>query len=172
MSEKKPVVLAVIIETVNQKWFVAGIPFTGQPIPLLCSDPGNLSPYVGLEFDEQVSFLRHRLSGVLQRGCDRLWGRMMKARQIVFLTDGDFADASEELTKRVAEHFAEWMSRPPVAFYRCQQGWPAHPDTQLNLLAGTIDDQSNQALRDGLPTLIHSLSKADLWELVKTKPTA
>ncbi|MCA9139736.1 MAG: hypothetical protein KDB00_23350 [Planctomycetales bacterium] len=164
MTEKQPVILTVTIETQNQRWFVAGITLSGEPIELMCSEPGNLTPYVGKEFDEQVSFLRHRLSGVLQRGCDRLWGRMMKPCQIVFITDDAFADADDQLGCRVAEHFVQWMTRPPVVFYQCQNGWSDPSEVKLDCLAGTIDDEVHQAFVNGLPALVGSLRHLERWE--------
>ena len=77
MTDKEPVLLTVLIDTSRLRWYVAGIRLDGEPLPLLRSEAGNLSPYLGIPFDDQVSFLRHRLSGVLQRGCDRLWGRQI-----------------------------------------------------------------------------------------------
>jgi len=117
MTDKEPMLLTVLIETSCLRWYVAGIDLAGKPLPLLRSETGNLNPYLSLPFDDQVSFLRHRLSGVLQRGCDRLWGRQMKPCQIVFVADGPFVQADAELTARVAEHFVEWMTRPPVVFF-------------------------------------------------------
>jgi len=61
MTAKEPVLLTVLIETASLRWYVAGIGLEGEPLPLLKSEAGNLSPYLGLPFDEQVSFLRHRL---------------------------------------------------------------------------------------------------------------
>ena len=125
MTAKEPVLLTVLIETASLRWYVAGISLAGEALPLLKSEAGNLSPYLGVPFDEQVSFLRHRLSGVLQRGCDRLWGRQKKPCQIVFVADGPFVQASAELTARVAEHFVEWMTRPPVVFFTTARGFAA-----------------------------------------------
>jgi hypothetical protein len=116
MTDKEPALLTVLIETAALRWYVAGIDLTGRPSPLLVSEPGNLSPYLGVPFDEQVNFLRHRLSGVLQRGCDRLWSRQQKPCQIVFVADGLFVEADAALTPRVAEHFVEWLTSPPVVF--------------------------------------------------------
>src|SRR6266849_810917 len=110
MAAKEPVLLTVLIETAKFRWYVGGIGLDGAATPLFCSEPGNLKPYVGVPFDEQVNFLRHRLSGVLQRGCDRLWGRQLKPCQIVFVADGSFVEADSKLTRRVAEHFVAWMA--------------------------------------------------------------
>jgi hypothetical protein len=60
MTTKEPVLLTVLIETANLRWYVAGIGLNGEPLPLLRSEVGNLSPYLGVPLDEQVNFLRHR----------------------------------------------------------------------------------------------------------------
>ncbi|MEO8493577.1 MAG: hypothetical protein ABI614_00795 [Planctomycetota bacterium] len=168
-TEKQPVLLTVLVETGTRRWFVAGIALDGQAVPLMCSEPGNLDAYVGVVFDEQVSFLRHRLSGVLQRGCDRLWGRQMKARQIVFVVDADFEQATSDLTQRVADHFVEWMTSPPVVFFKCANGFPNGESPTLDQLAGNLDDADREALATGLPRLIAELENSNLWELAQTK---
>jgi len=170
MTTKQPVLLTVLVETGTQRWFAAGITLDGQPVPLMCSEAGNLDPYVGIEFDEQVNFLRHRLSGVLQRGCDRLWGRQMKPRQIVFVSDADFELAKPELTQRVAEHFVTWMSNPPVVFFTSEDGELESGDLMLNQVAGDLDDADRIALEMGLPRLVAATVDGDLWELAANKP--
>src|SRR5580704_9209886 len=123
MPPKEPVLLTILIETGRLRWYVAGIALDGAATPLICSEPGNLSPYVGVPLDEQVNFLRHRFAGVLQRGCDRLWGRQQKPCQIIFVADGPFIEADPELARHVAEHFVAWMSNPPVAWFVCGAGF-------------------------------------------------
>ena len=172
MNVKEPVLLTVLIETASLRWYVAGIGLAGEPLPLLRSEAGNLSPYLDLPFDEQVSFLRHRLSGVLQRGCDRLWGRQMKPCQIVFVADGHFAQAAPELTRRVAEHFVEWMTRPAVVFFTCGDGFAACDNLSLRTEAGELDDQLRQALDAGLPALLAARDQPDAWDLSPTRPPA
>ena len=169
MTNKEPVLLTVLVEIGKRRWFVAGVTLDGQPVPLICSEPGNLDPYVGVVFDEQVSFLRHRLSGVLQRGCDRLWGRQMKPRQIVFVADADFEQANPELTLRVAEHFVLWMSKPPVVFFTSDNGFPKSGAPTLSQLAGDLDHGDRKALATGLPRLVTALDDSDLWELAPNK---
>ncbi|HPM79742.1 MAG TPA: hypothetical protein PLF81_03555 [Candidatus Anammoximicrobium sp.] len=164
MTAKEPVLLTVLIETASLRWYVAGIGLEGEPLPLLKSEAGNLSPYLGLPFDEQVSFLRHRLSGVLQRGCDRLWGRQKKPCHIVFVADGPFAQAAPQLTGRVAEHFVEWMTRPPVAFFICVNGFVADGMPSLQAVAGELNDQLRQSLDAGLPPLWDVLDQQQAWE--------
>ncbi len=169
MTNRESVLLTVLVETVTRRWYVAGITLDGQPIPLACSEGGNLDPYVGAAFDEQVDFLRHRLSGVLQRGCDRLWGRQMKPRRVVFVADADFEQTNPELTQRVAEHFVQWMSRPPVVFFTSQNGFCRSGGLSLRQLAGDLDPTDAQLLEAGLPRLVTALGESNLWELVPNK---
>src|SRR5262249_30843352 len=136
MPAKDPVLLVVLIETGQLRWYVAGIGLDGEAMPLLFSEAGNLQPYVGIAFDEQVSFLRHRLSGVLQRGCDRIWARQKKPCQIVFVTDAEFLQAETALTHAVAEHFVVWMTNPPVTFFVSRTGFESQEPSRLDLIAG------------------------------------
>jgi hypothetical protein len=172
MTDKEPMLLIVLIETSRWCWYVAGISLVGEPLPLLRSETGNLSPYLGIPFDEQVSFLRHRLSGVLQRGCDRLWGRQKKPCQIVFVADGPFVQADAELTARVAEHFVEWMTRPPVVFFIAARGFASPEPPVLEQVAGDLDSALRRALDAGLPALRDALARPDAWEPVPTKGNA
>jgi hypothetical protein len=171
MPDRERVLLTVLIDTANRRWFVAGITQRGEPVPLMCSAAGNLDPYRGVALDEQVSFLRHRLSGVLQRGCDRLWGRQMKPRQIIFVVDGDFDPANSELTRRVADHFVLWMTNPPVAFFISESGWCGSQVPTLTQLAGHLDPADQQLLATGLPRLIAALDDPAQWELAATNRT-
>lgn len=172
MTNKEPALLTVLIETDRLRWSAAGIRLTGDALPLVQSEPGNLRPYVGAEFDEQVTFLRHRLSGVLQRGCDRLWGRMLKPCQIVFVADGPFAQAPPELTPRVAEHFVEWMTSPPVAFFVRDGGFAQSGPQTLRRVAGELDDAYRNPLESGLAPLIAALDQPGVWEAIPPKPAA
>jgi hypothetical protein len=162
--------LTVLIETAALRWYVAGVRLTGEALPLLTSEPGNLAPYVGIPFDEQVGFLRHRLSGVLQRGCDRLWGRQLKPCQIVFVADGPFAQATPELTPRVAEHFVEWMTSPPVVFFLCAGGFTARAPVSLTPVAGELAADHHAPLQAGLTVLRRVLAQPGCWELAPPKP--
>ncbi|MBA2112941.1 hypothetical protein [Bremerella alba] len=171
MSTKQPVLLTVFIESATFRWYVAGIDQQGITTPLLCSQEGDLSSYVGEALDQQVSFLRHRLSGVLQRGCDRLWGKMMKPCEIVFVTDSPFHEADEELTQRVADHFDQWMTSPPVVFFLIEAGSkPCSP--KLTTIAGQIPAEWRDALDKGFPSMITKCGEKDPWELVISKPHA
>ena len=171
MPSKEPVLLVVLIETGTLRWFVAGIDLAGEPIPLLRSEEGNLRPYLGVELDEQVSFLRHRLAGVLQRGCDRLWGQVKKPCQIVFVADAPFPEAAPDLGERVGRNFAEWMSRPPVVYCVNDSGFAAESSVQLQTLAGTIEESHREPLAAGLPRLWLALETPDDWELAPSKTT-
>jgi hypothetical protein len=171
MTAKEPVLLTVLVETAPLRWYVAGISLAGEPLPLLKSAAGNLSPYIGAPLDDQVGFLRHRLSGVLQRGCDRLWGRQKKPCQVVFVADGPFVQAPPELTSRVAEHFVEWMNNPPVVFFTTAAGFAATPSPVLHLVAGDLDAAFRDPLGAGLAALCGLLDQ-DVWELSPSKPQA
>jgi hypothetical protein len=166
------VLLVVLIETAELRWYVAGIGLDGDPLPLLKSEAGNLRPYLGVPFDEQVSFLRHRLSGVLQRGCDRLWARQKKPCQIMFVADGPFAQAPPELTPRVAEHFAEWMTNPPVVFFTRDPRFADRERLALAKVAGELAGPYAEALYAGLAALLATLGDPDVWELAPPRRPA
>ncbi len=172
MAPKEPVLLVVLVETRELRWTVAGIGLTGEPIPLIRSLEGNLSPYLGAEPDEQVSFLRHRLAGALQRGTDRLWGQARKPCQIVFVAEGPFPEGEADLGRRVGQNFVDWMSRPPVLYSESEEGFAPDRPVQLKSLAGTIDDPLRAALEAGLPRLWELMSDDTPWELAPTRPTA
>lgn len=169
MTAREPVLLVVLVETAQLRWYVAGIGLDGEALPLMCSEPGNLDPYLGLPLDEQISFLRHRFSGVLQRGCDRLWGRQKKPCQIVFVTDGPFIQAEPELTRRVAEHFVVWMTNPPVVVFVSRRGFHPGEPHALELVTGDIDAPFRKTLESGLPRLAAAMQKSEAWELAPTK---
>ena len=169
MASKEPVLLTVLIETGRLRWYVAGIALDGSAIPLICSEPGNLSSYLGVALDEQVNFLRHRFSGVLQRGCDRLWGRGQKPCQIVFIADGPFVDADPELLLRVGEHFVAWMANPPVAFFAGKGGFPGVEGVTLDCIVGDAAPAHHAALQIGLPRLVAAMRHNENWELAPPK---
>jgi hypothetical protein len=163
MDVKTPVMLVVLVETARLRWFVAALGLDGQATPLLRSEVGDLDRYLGLDFDGQVSFLRHRFCGVLQRGCDRLWSRGLKARQFVFVFDQPLPEPSGRLTAAVAEHFVEWMLSPPVVVY-------SGDGPRLDKVAGTIDDSLEELLRAGLGALLAARDDPGAWELAPKKP--
>jgi hypothetical protein len=162
--------LTVLIETGQLRWYVGAITLDGTAIPLMSSEPGNLNPYLGVPLDEKVSFLRHRFAGVLQRGCDRLWGRQQKPCQIVFVADGLFANAEPELSGRIAEHFAVWMTNPPVVYFERRDGFQSAEAAAIERVAGDLDDRSRHALAEGLASLCAATRDQAVWELVPTKP--
>src|SRR4051812_37896745 len=109
MEQKTPVLVVVLVETSRLRWFVAALDLEGRSIPLLRSEVGDLEKYIGLDFDEQVAFLRHRFCGVLQRGCDRTWARDCKACQFVLVFEGLVPEASGALTQAVADNLSQWL---------------------------------------------------------------
>src|SRR5262245_37906977 len=133
MEQKTPVLLVVLVETAQLRWFVAALGLDGRVTPLLRSEVGDLEKYLGLEFDEQVAFLRHRFCGVLQRGCDRLWARDCKACQFVLVFEGLVPEATGALTQAVADNLTLWLMNPPVAVLNCT-GEPR----RLDRLAGDL----------------------------------
>lgn len=158
MTPKAPVLLVVQVETAQLRWYVAAIDRAGQLTPLLCSEVGDLEKYKGLAFDEQVVFLRHRFCGVLQRGCDRLWARDMKASQFVFIFDEPLPEPTGELTPRVAEHFAIWMLNPPAAVF------VGANEAGLVRIAGEIDRPLADLLNARLADLARLREDPTAWE--------
>jgi hypothetical protein len=163
MTTKEPVLLVVLVEAARLRWLVAAVGLDGAVAPLLRSEDGDLATYQGLNVDDQVSFLRHRFCGILQRGCDRLWPVGRKACQFVFIFEGTLPGTTEELTQRVAEHFVEWMLNPPVIVLRREGG--------LERLAGAIEPPREDVLRRSLPTLVAATADEARWELSSRKGT-
>ena len=87
----------------------------------------------------------------------------------MFVADGPFTQAEPELTNRVAEHFVEWMTSPPVAFFTSRDGFARGGDLSLQRIAGDADDANRAALDTGLPALLEAMAEPDLWELSPTK---
>ncbi len=166
MDAKAPALLVVLIETARLRWFVAAIGCDGQAAPLLRSAVGDLEQYQTLDFDEQLLFLRHRLCGVLQRGCDRLWARNLKACQFVFVFEDPLPDATGRLTAAVAEHFLQWLLNPPVVVYT---GMAA---SRLQLVTGAIAAPLQDLLCTHLDTLLAARQDESLWELSPPKTAA
>ena len=173
MTDKEPVLLVVLIDTAGLRWRMGEITEDGTAFPLIASQPDDLSPYRPMSFDEQASFLWHRFCGILQRGCDRLWGLREKARQFVFLIDGDFPDAPSELTTRTAEHLAQWMANPPLSFHRVSNCSAAGDwQNDLNTIAGTLPDDALEFLKTGLRKLSTDANDPDQWEEAPLPKTA
>ena len=169
MPEKTPVLLVVLVESSRLRWLAGGIDFNNDVYPLLVSEDDNLSDYLTKEFDEQVSFLRHRFCSVVQRACDRLWGIHKKAIHFVFVVEHDFPDAPSELTDRVSSHLADWMTNPPVCFYSVDEGtFDARP-LNLTSRAGNLDHEGLETLQAALPKLCDARNNSDSWELVASR---
>jgi hypothetical protein len=167
MEAKTPVLLVVLVETVRRRWFVAEVGLDGQATPLLRSEDGDLDKYLGLDFDEQVAFLRHRFCGVLQRGCDRLWARHHKACQFVFVFDGHFPEPTGLLTEAVADHYVQWMLNPPVAVLVSANGFDAAEGPRTATMAGELDPERSRLLNASLGGLLALRENADAWELAR-----
>ena len=172
MGTKVPAVLVVVVEGAGLRWLVASVDLDGAVAPLVCSEEGDLATYEGLEFDEQLSFLRHRLCGVVQRGCDRLWPVGKKACQFVVLFEGPLPGAPADLIPRVADHFVEWMLNPPVAVFASEAAGPGETGApRLTRLAGTLEGPAEGALHAGLMLLFAAVADAGAWEVSHRKGT-
>lgn len=164
---KTPAILVLIVRSRSFNWFVAAIDHGGQAQPLLRSEPGNLRKYVGMEPDDQLSFLRHRLSGALQQAFDRLWAKDWKASHVVLLTEDELLDGSANLTQRLADHFHVWLTRPPVTCFRAPQQWAADDPPRLDRLerlAGALEADQATALQTGLARVVEAMDHGELWE--------
>ncbi|WP_153556502.1 hypothetical protein [Roseimaritima sediminicola] len=166
MTDRQPASLIVLLETDRQQWFAGAAGPDGPPLPLMCSDPGNLDQYVGEDFDRQLSFLRHRLAGVLQRGHDRLYARQLKAAHFLFVADGDFPDADPRLTQALAEHFVQWMIKPPVGYARAPDDFAIRQADDLHLVAGELPARAALDLPDAVRQLAQLRSEEGAWELI------
>lgn len=166
MSDREPVVLVVLIQTDSLRWFVAGIDMKSHSYPLLRSEEGNLDEYFGLELDAQISFLRHRLAGVLQRGFDRLYARSMKANSILLAADGAFPTGDTELTERLANHFVQWMISPPVSYVVTTKAFQIQHEGDLSVVAGELSPSVSSLFRKALPSLVSQFAEPEYWELV------
>ena len=166
--DKTPVLLVVLVETSRLRWFVAALGLDGQAAPLLRSDVGDLEKYRGLDLDGQVSFLRHRFCGVLQRGCDRLWARGLKACQFAFVFESPVAEPTGQLTAAIAEHFTQWLLNPPVAVLVSADGFDT-PAPRLDMVAGGLDAPLDVLLRNHLGALLAARDDPAAWELAPGK---
>jgi hypothetical protein len=169
MEPKAAVILVITVETARLRWFVAALGLNGPPVPLLCSEVGDLEKYASLNFDEQIAFLRHRFCGVMQRGCDRLWALGMKACQFVILFDGFLADSTGRLTHAVADHMAQWMLNPPlIVFNLAGTSRPSQP-APLENLAGHMERPLEHVLFANLGELHAACLDLSAWELIHKK---
>jgi hypothetical protein len=171
MGDKSPALLLILIETLRLRWFVAAVGLDGRTMPLLRSEVGDLEKYRGLDFDEQVGFLRHRFCGVLQRGCDRIWARDARACHFVFVFDGLLSEPTGSLTQVFAEHLACWMVNPGVIVYRID-GRPCPGEIlRLDRLAGQLDKPLEDLLLVHLAPLLAVRDDLGAWELAPKKGT-
>jgi hypothetical protein len=161
MTPKTPAVLLVVVEAARLRWFAAALVPDARPAPLLRSEDGDLAKYAGLPFDEQVSFLRHRFCGVLQKGCDRLWARGLKACQFVIVFDGAIPDPTGELVRAIADHFTLWMINPPAAVL-VRAGEPP----SLEPVAGDLDPPRAELVAAGLGAVLAARDDPAAWEVV------
>jgi len=166
MGPKAPALLVVLVETERRRWFVAAVDLDGTATPLLRSESGDLDRYLSLDFDEQVAFLRHRICGILQRGCDRLWGRHRKACQFVLVFESPLPPDGE-LTRAVAEHFALWMLNPPVAVLVAADGFDGPGPVRLDAVGGDLDASLGRLVRDRLGDLLGARRDPDAWEVAR-----
>jgi hypothetical protein len=167
MPSKTPVVLMVLVETSRLRWLTAALRPDGEVVPLLRSEEGDLAPYVAGDAEQQLTFLRHRLCGVLQRGCDRLWARELKPSQFVVL----FSEPLDEgdLTQQVADHFDLWLVQPTVVVYAGDRGAPLCAKVPLRPLAGELDPSFAPLLSDAVAKLIAAARDDERWELSRKK---
>ncbi len=174
MADREPALLVLLIETAALSWHVAGIGPDNHVFPLLRSSDGNLDEYRDLEPDEQLSFLRHRIAGVLQRGCDRLYPKGMKVSHFLLIADGFYPNASEEITPALAAHFVEWMINPPVTYLLLHseftQASSASPLDVLETIAGDLPVAMAATLQESWPEMIDLLGQPEHWELI-AKPS-
>jgi hypothetical protein len=169
-GSREPVLLAVLIQPSSFCWHVAAIGRGGESVPLVRSEENSLSGYRGLEPVAQRSFLRHSIAGVLQRGCDRLFARNMKAEHFVLIADQHFPEASETLTEQLAEHLVSWMINPPLTYLLAAPGFISDSQAELHLVAGELPESTDEALRKGLPALVAALDDPSAWELIARPP--
>lgn len=166
VSDRKPVLLVILIETDSLRWYAGAIASAQQSFSLLRSEPGDLGGYASLPHDAQVSFLRHRLAGVMQRGGDRLYLRQMKTSRFLLIADGPFEHSASGATEHLAEHFVQWLMNPPATYLQVPKDFALDSDTDLKIVAGELPDDVREALRAQLPELIKARRCDDRWESV------
>ncbi|MGB0599041.1 MAG: hypothetical protein ACPGLY_20345 [Rubripirellula sp.] len=170
-SNKTPALLVVVVLSEKQQWFVAGISLDDGILDCLVrSEPANLDAYVGADPDEQLSFLRHRLSGAMQRGVDRLWGKDAKASRIILIADQELPNSTPELLPRLAQHLEVWLTRPPISFF-CGRGKErVECFSELRCLVGQLTPIEQACLEKQLPALKQKLTVPTDWEVI-AKPS-
>lgn len=172
MSDRAPAYLVVFVETAAMRWHVAAIDQAGRPLPLLQSEAGDLNEYRGQPSDEQVSFLRHRLAGALQRGCERLYFRKMKAAHFLIFVDAPLPHTDDGVTQRLAEHFVQWMVNPPATFLTLAPPAESAAPSAVRLVAGELPASIElpapieSLLDDAIAELATAFDKPECWELM------
>jgi hypothetical protein len=81
--------------------------------------------------------------------------------------DGWFPHAPPELTRQIAEHFAEWMANPPVVFYRHAIAADDREEPHFDRLAGNIGAAERDALLVGVGELKRATENSERWELIE-----
>jgi len=165
-GNREPVLLTVLMQPGSLCWHAAGIRRDGRSVPLLRSEENSMTDYRGLEPEAQRSWLRHCIAGVLQRGCDRLFARNMRAEHFVLIADRHFPDAAEGLTEQLADHFVQWVINPPVTCLLTPPGFVDESPVQWQLVAGELPEAIDRALHRGLPELVSELEAPAAWELI------
>ena len=158
MTEKRPVILATLLESATKRWSVAALDREADIRPLAQSQAGNLDGYAVKSFDEQTGFLRHRIAGSLQRGADRLWPLNLKASLFVVWFDDTFGTAESPLIQRVADNFVQWIANPPVA---CFHG---------GLIAGEVNDSEREFITTAMQDVCRAADDQSRWEIIPSKP--
>lgn len=165
MVDKERVLLATWVDTSLFRWWTAALRTSGDVVPLLRSGTGDLSLYVSRGADDQASFLRHRLCSILQRGCDRLWAKSLKAEEFVFALNDQFQQAAPDLTQRTADHLHQWMSNPPVTFVVARSS-DDQLKRQFEPLAGKLAGPWQKTFDQSIDRLIALTQDDSLWEEV------
>ncbi|MEM8668460.1 MAG: hypothetical protein AAGG48_13160 [Planctomycetota bacterium] len=166
-TDKTPTLIVVVIIAARQQWFVAGVSLADAKLDCFVkSEPANLDDYVGKSPDEQLSFLRHRLSGAMQRGFDRLWAKHRKAHRIVLIADEDLPDSAAGLLPNLANHLDTWMTRPPISFFRGEGHGQFDELDQLSCLVGPLNTEEAASLQEQLPALKAALEADASWEVI------
>ncbi len=169
MDAKEPVLLLVLVEPPRLRWLVAALGLDGELTPLLRSEEGDLEKYKGLDFDEQLAFLRHRFCGVLQKGCDRVWARDKKVARFVFLFEGLLPEPTGELTQRVADHLNLWLIKPPVTVFAGTAPLDPTAFPSLQRLAGDLEPPAAELIAGQLGDLLAAREDPARWELSRKK---
>lgn len=166
-SNKTPTLLVVVVLSDKQQWFVAGISLVDGILDCLVrSEPANLDAYVGADPDEQLSFLRHRLSGAMQRGVDRLWGKAAKATRVILIADQALPKSAPDLLPKLAQHLEVWMTRPPISFFCGRGKEQIECFSELRCLVGQLTPAEQVCLEKQLPALKQKLAVPMDWEVI------